>query len=94
MLRLRDPILQDVPEPDGIELEPLREPDSLEMSSPYRPSTTAVVMTSKEFAEESRMVLRAVKRDKSFDWVGSRSALPGIVRQMEKFGWTVTAREE
>ena len=40
------------------------------------------------------MVLTAVKRKKRFDWVGSRSAVPAIVRQMEKYGWTVTVREE
>jgi hypothetical protein len=40
------------------------------------------------------MVLKAVKHKKSFDWVGSRSALPAIVRQMEKYGWAVTVREE
>jgi hypothetical protein len=40
------------------------------------------------------MVLTAVKRTKSFGWVGSRSALPAIVRQMEKYGWTVAVREK
>ena len=40
------------------------------------------------------MVLNAVKRTKSFDWVGSRSALPAIVRQMERYGWTVTVHKE
>ena len=94
MLRLIDPILTMRPSPDGIELQPLREPESLDMDSPYVPSTGSTVMTSKELAEDSRMVLKAVKRRRSFDWVGSRSALPGTTRQMEKFGWTVTVREE
>jgi len=43
---------------------------------------------------DSRMVLKAVKHNKTFDWVGSPSALPGIVRQMEKYGWTVTVHQE
>jgi hypothetical protein len=42
---------------------------------------------------DDRMVVEAVKRDKRFDWAGSRSALREVVRQMEKYGWTVTARE-
>jgi hypothetical protein len=128
MLGLKDPILAQRPPPGGIELPPLREPDSLETPDPYDPSVAAVVMTSKEFAAarsaalppvpgfdrfvetvahntgpsaeapsammDSRMVLKAVKRTRSFDWVGSRSALPEIVRQMETYGWTVTVREE
>jgi hypothetical protein len=54
---------------------------------------------SRDFAKrqavvDDRMVLTAVKRKKSFGWVGSRSALPAIVRQMEKYGWTVMVREE
>jgi hypothetical protein len=32
MLTLKDPILTAPPPPDGIELPPLREPESLEMS--------------------------------------------------------------
>jgi len=94
MIRLKDPILDDAPEPDGIELQPLREPDVLEMAPPYVPSARAAVLTSKEFAPEGRMVLEAVKRKKSFDWTGSRSALPPVVRQLERFGWTVAVREE
>ena len=43
---------------------------------------------------DNRMVLKAVKRKKSFDWVGSQAAVPAIVRQMERYGWTVTVREE
>jgi hypothetical protein len=43
---------------------------------------------------DSRMVLEAVKRDKTFNWVGSRSSLPDILRQMEDYGWTVSVREE
>ena len=36
---------------DGIELPPLREPDSLETSSSFRSSAGATVMTSAELAE-------------------------------------------
>jgi hypothetical protein len=43
---------------------------------------------------DHRMVLKAVKHKKSFEWVGSRSALPPVIRQMEKYGWAVTVREE
>ena len=42
----------------------------------------------------SRMTVKALKHSKSFDWVGSRSALLGVVRQLEKYGWKVTVREE
>ena len=94
MLRLKDPILTDWPEPDGIELQPLRELESVEMPAPYVPAAGETVMTPKELAEDSRMMLKAVKRKRSFDWVGSRSALPAVVRQLEKFGWTVAVREE
>ena len=48
----------------------------------------------KPVVEDKRMVLKAVKHKKSFDWVGSRSALPAIVRQMERYGWTVTVHDE
>jgi hypothetical protein len=51
MLRLNDPILTDAPEPDGIELEPLREPESLELPSSNVSSAGATVMTSEELAE-------------------------------------------
>ena len=51
MLTLKDPILKDAPEPDGIELQPLHEPESLEMPSSYVSSGGATVMTSEELAE-------------------------------------------
>jgi hypothetical protein len=41
-----------------------------------------------------RVAVEAVKRDKRFDWTGSRSGLRDVVRQLETYGWTVTAREE
>lgn len=128
MLRLIDPILNERPPPDGIELPVLHEPDSLERHPSYAPSTVATVMTSRDLADaqsgalppvaqlgrfeeprprlgqppgepepvevDSRMVLNAVKHQRSFDWVGSQSALPQIVRQMQKYGWSVTVREE
>ena len=43
---------------------------------------------------DSQIVLTAVKGKKSFDCVGSPSAVPAIARQMEKYGWAVTVREE
>jgi hypothetical protein len=126
MLRLKDPILIERPSPHGIELPVLHEPDSLEMASPYAPSTVASVLTSGDLAEarsaalppvprfdrfgelrssigrpfekpvrvDDRMVLKAVKHKRSFNWAGSRSALPAIVRQMRKYGWAVTVRKE
>ena len=48
MLTLKDPILGDAPEPDGIELQPLREPETLEMPDSYVSSAGATVMTSEE----------------------------------------------
>jgi hypothetical protein len=50
MLRLIDPILTVRPPPDGIELPPLREPESLEITAPYVSSAGATVMTSEELA--------------------------------------------
>src|SRR5205823_6312179 len=128
MLTLKDPILTDRPAPAGIELPPLREPELLETSPSYAPSSRGTTMTSKELAEvrspalapeprfdpfgerasqmtqgptwdpsvipASRMTVKALKHSKSFDWVGSRSALLGVVRQLEKYGWKVTVREE
>ncbi len=48
MLRLNDPIRTAPPPPDGIELPPLREPDSLDS---YVASSGATVMTSARLAE-------------------------------------------
>jgi hypothetical protein len=104
MLGLKDPILREPTPPEGIELPPLREPEALEMPTPYVPSARTTVMTSKELVKaqsaapmvtkDSRVVLEAVKRKKRFDWVGSRSALPEIVLRMESYGWTVNVHEE
>jgi hypothetical protein len=52
MLRLKDPILTDPPQPEGIDLPPMREPESLEMPPPYVVSADGVtVMTPEELAE-------------------------------------------
>ncbi len=51
MLTLKDPILTTPPPTDGIELPPLREPESLEVSTSTAPSAGATVMTSEELAE-------------------------------------------
>ena len=51
MLTLKDPILTERPAPVGIELPPLSEPESLEASPSYVPSTRGTMMTSKELAE-------------------------------------------
>jgi hypothetical protein len=72
MVTLIDPILATKPSPSGIELQPLREPDSM---------------------QDDRVELTAVKRNRSFEWAGHRSALRGVVRQMDRFGWTVSVRE-
>lgn len=50
MVRLIDPTLTVRPNPDGIELPPLREPESLETPAPYVSSAGATVVTSKELA--------------------------------------------
>jgi hypothetical protein len=51
MLTLKDPILTAPQAPNGIELPPLREPESLEAPSSYVSTAGATVMTSKELAE-------------------------------------------
>jgi hypothetical protein len=51
MLTLKDPMRNALPLPDGIELSPLREPESLEMPVSYVPSSGATMMTSNELAE-------------------------------------------
>ena len=48
MVTLTDPILEQRPAPDGIELPPLREPESLEPPGSYVSTAGAIVMTSKE----------------------------------------------
>jgi hypothetical protein len=45
MLRLKDTILTDPPPPpEGIDLPPIREPESLEMPSPYVASVDGVTV--------------------------------------------------
>jgi hypothetical protein len=52
MLRLKDTILTEPPPPDGIDLPPMREPESLEMPTPYTASVDGVtVLTSEQLAE-------------------------------------------
>jgi len=51
MITLKDPILTTPPPPHGIELPPLREPETLETSPSYLSSAGATVMTSVELAE-------------------------------------------
>jgi hypothetical protein len=51
MVSLIDPILTANSPADGIELQPLREPESLETPTSYVSTTGATVMTSKELAE-------------------------------------------
>ena len=69
MLTLKDPILKDAPEPDGIELQPLREPETLEMPDSYVSSAGATVMTSEELAEARS---EAVPPAPLFDRFGER----------------------
>lgn len=69
MLRLKDPILTAPPPQEGIELPPLREPESLEMPTPYVSSTGATLMTSKEFAEARSAAVRPAPQ---FDRAGER----------------------
>jgi hypothetical protein len=53
MLRLKDPIITEPLPPDGIDLPPMHEPESLEMSPPYVVSADGVtVLTSEQLAEE------------------------------------------
>jgi hypothetical protein len=51
MLRLNDPIIGVPQPPAGIELPPLREPDSLDTPPSYVSSSGATVMTAAELAE-------------------------------------------
>jgi hypothetical protein len=48
MVTLTDPILELRPAPDGIELPPLREPESLETAGSYVSTAGARVLTSRE----------------------------------------------
>jgi len=69
MLRLKDPILNDAPEPDGIELQALREPESIEMRPSHVSSGGATVITSEELAEPR---FAAVPPAPEFDRFGER----------------------
>lgn len=51
MSRLQDPILTEPQPPNGIDLPPLHEPESIEMRTPYVAPSGVTVMTSKELAE-------------------------------------------
>jgi hypothetical protein len=48
LVTLTDPILEQQPPPNGIELPPLREPESLETPDSYVSTAGAKVMSSKE----------------------------------------------
>jgi hypothetical protein len=52
MLTLKDTILTDPAPPEGIDLPPMHEPESLEMATPYVASVDGVtVLTSEELAK-------------------------------------------
>jgi hypothetical protein len=51
MLRLKDRILTEPPPPDGIQLPPLREPESLDTPSPYVSSNNTTFMTAAELGD-------------------------------------------
>jgi hypothetical protein len=69
MLRLNDPIRTAPPPPDGIELPPLREPESLESSSSYVASSGATVMTAAGLAEARNATVPSAP---GFDRYGER----------------------
>jgi hypothetical protein len=69
MIRLKDRILTDPPPPDGIDLPPMREPESLEMPIPYVAYAGATVMTSKQLAAAGSA---AVPPPPGFDRFGYR----------------------
>jgi hypothetical protein len=71
MLRLTDrsPLTESISPPGGIELPPLREPDALEVRTPYVPMGGARVMTSKELADERSAGIPPTPR---FDRFGER----------------------
>jgi hypothetical protein len=69
MITLKDPILTTPPSPNGIELPPLREPESLETPTSYVSSAGATVMTSEELAEARSAALPPLPR---FDRFGER----------------------
>jgi hypothetical protein len=72
MVTLIDPILTTRPPADGIELSPLREPESM---------------------TDDPVELMAAKHRRSSEWAGHCSALAGVTRQMEKYGWMVSVRQ-
>jgi hypothetical protein len=70
MLTLKDPILTERPASVGIELPPLREPESLQTSPSYVPSARGTTMTSKELAEVRSP---ALSPEPGFDKFGERA---------------------
>jgi len=60
MVTLTDPILEQRPPPDGIELPPLRELESLETPGSYVSTAGAMVMTSKELGMARHAAVPAV----------------------------------
>jgi len=69
MVRLDDPIRTVAPPPDGIDLPPLREPESLDSPSSYVASSGATVMTSLGLAQER---YAAIPPAPGFDKSGER----------------------
>lgn len=69
MLRLKDPILTASSPPGGIELPPLREPESLDTPTSYVSSAGATVMTSRELGEGRSAAVPAAP---GFDTFGER----------------------
>jgi hypothetical protein len=69
MLTLKDPILTDQSPPEGIDFPPMREPESLEMPTPYVAYGGAMVMTSKELAAARS---EAIPPAPGFDRFGER----------------------
>jgi hypothetical protein len=53
MLRLKDTILTDPPSSEGIDLPPMREPQSLEMPTPYVASVDGVTVLTSDQLERA-----------------------------------------
>jgi hypothetical protein len=66
MVTLTDPILELRPPPDGIELPPPREPESLETPGSYISTAGARVMTSKELGMAGYAAVPAVPGSTQF----------------------------
>jgi len=71
MFRLKDPIRTAPPPPNGIELSPLREPESLDSPSSYVSSSGTTVMTSARLAETG---YAATPPAPGFDRYGERTS--------------------